>query len=174
MSKLSKNTLVPSAVLLSISLVLGSNAVAANALEAGVIQNQTAASFKQSASTRQLLVQSRSEINSPVEGAEVSEPLNLEPTDSTAQSLPSTENTERYGCVSGYSDRTYQGEQPISRYEFAAGLNACLNQIQQRIDNNAADQVTPEDLAVPKRQLESLGLELERLRLRIDGLESRL
>jgi hypothetical protein len=98
----------------------------------------------------------------------------VEPTDSTAQSLPSTENTERYGCVSGYSDRTYQGEQPISRYEFAAGLNACLNQIQQRIDNNAADQVTSEDLAVPKRQLESLGLELERLRLRIDGLESRL
>ncbi len=98
----------------------------------------------------------------------------VEPTDSTAQSLPSTENTERYGCVSGYSDSTYQGEQPISRYEFAAGLNACLNQIQQRIDNNAADQVTSEDLAVPKRQLESLGLELERLRLRIDGLESRL
>lgn len=33
------------------------------------------------------------------------------------------------GCLSGYPDGTYQGSRPVTRYEFAAGLNTCLNQL---------------------------------------------
>ncbi len=33
---------------------------------------------------------------------------------------------ETYGCISGYPDGTYQGEAAVTRYEFAAGLDACL------------------------------------------------
>ncbi|HAC65333.1 MAG TPA: S-layer homology domain-containing protein [Cyanothece sp. UBA12306] len=40
---------------------------------------------------------------------------------------------ENYGCIVGYPDRTYRGEQPLSRYEFAAGLNACLEQLERRL-----------------------------------------
>ncbi len=32
-----------------------------------------------------------------------------------------------YGCVSGYPDGTFQGENAVSRYEFAAGMDSCLS-----------------------------------------------
>lgn len=32
-----------------------------------------------------------------------------------------------YGCVSGYPDGTFQGENAVSRYEFAAGMDFCLS-----------------------------------------------
>lgn len=38
--------------------------------------------------------------------------------------------TSQPGCLSGYSDATYRGSRPVTRYEFAAGMNACLNQAQ--------------------------------------------
>ena len=31
-----------------------------------------------------------------------------------------------YGCLAGYPDNSFGGDQLVSRYEFAAGLNACL------------------------------------------------
>lgn len=102
--------------------------------------------------------------------AQIPDPSDIKPTDSTSQSVPS--QAGRYGCLSGYSDRTYQGDRPISRYEFAAALNACLNQLNQLIDSKTSDRATQEDLAVPKRQLETLKSELERLRMRVDSLDN--
>jgi hypothetical protein len=101
---------------------------------------------------------------------QVTDPSDIKPTDSTAQSVPS--QGERYGCLSGYGDSSYQGDRPISRYEFAAVLNACLNQLNQRINSNTGERATQEDLAVPKRQLETLKSELERLRMRVDSLDN--
>ena len=40
---------------------------------------------------------------------------------------------ENYGCIVGYPDRTYRGDRPLTRNEFAAGLSACLTQIEKRI-----------------------------------------
>lgn len=80
--------------------------------------------------------------------------------------------TERYGCLSGNSDRTYQGNQPLTRYEFAAGLNACLNQVEQLINNSVTNRVPQEGLTVTKSQLETYKLELERLRNRVDKLDT--
>jgi len=40
---------------------------------------------------------------------------------------------ERYGCIAGYPDGTYRGNRALTRYEFAAGLNACLQQIERLI-----------------------------------------
>ena len=79
---------------------------------------------------------------------------------------------ERYGCLSGNSDRTFQGNQPVTRYEFAAGLNACLNQVEQLINNPDANRVTQEGLGLPTSQLETYRLELERLRNRVDKLDA--
>lgn len=39
---------------------------------------------------------------------------------------------ENYGCLIGYPDGTYRGDRPLTRYEFAAGLNACLEQIERQ------------------------------------------
>ena len=40
---------------------------------------------------------------------------------------------EEYGCLEGYPDRSYRGNRAMTRYEFAAGLNACLDVIVQLI-----------------------------------------
>lgn len=40
---------------------------------------------------------------------------------------------ENYGCIQGYPDRTYRGDRPLTRNEFAAGLSACLQQLERRL-----------------------------------------
>lgn len=42
---------------------------------------------------------------------------------------------ENYNCIVGYPDGTFRGSRPLSRYEFAAGLNACLQQIERMIQS---------------------------------------
>ncbi|TVQ10840.1 MAG: S-layer homology domain-containing protein [Leptolyngbya sp. DLM2.Bin27] len=32
-----------------------------------------------------------------------------------------------YGCVSGYPDGSFRGDTTVTRFEFAAGMNSCLN-----------------------------------------------
>ncbi len=47
---------------------------------------------------------------------------------------------ERYGCIVGYADRTYRGERALTRYEFAAGLNACLESLERKLIQAAQTQ----------------------------------
>lgn len=71
------------------------------------------------------------------------------------------------GCLSGYPDGTYQGDRPVTRYEFAAGLNACLHQVNQLIPINRADLATRADFeALIKRQRE-LNEQLRELNRRV-------
>ena len=55
----------------------------------------------------------------------VSQLSDVRPTDWAFTALQSL--VERYGCIAGYPDSTFRGKQATSRYEFAAGLNACLD-----------------------------------------------
>lgn len=108
-------------------------------------------------------------IDSPI--TSVSELSDVQPTDWAFSALQSL--VERYGCIVGYPDKTYRGNRPLSRYEFAAGLNACLDQINQLIASSTADLVTREDLATLQRLTEEFGPELAQLRGRVDNLEAR-
>lgn len=49
----------------------------------------------------------------------VSQLSDVQPSDWAFQALRSL--IERHGCIAGYSDRTYQGDRALTRYEFAAG-----------------------------------------------------
>ena len=57
----------------------------------------------------------------------------VSPTDWSYEALRGL--TERYGCISGLPDGTFQGDRPITRNEFAAGLNSCLQQLERSIDS---------------------------------------
>ena len=100
----------------------------------------------------------------------VSQLSDVQPTDWAFQALQSL--VERYGCIAGYPDGTYRGNRALTRYEFAAGLNACLDRVNELIAAATADQVTREDLATLQRLQEEFGAELATLRGRIDGLEA--
>ncbi|MBW4473822.1 MAG: iron uptake porin [Stenomitos rutilans HA7619-LM2] len=101
----------------------------------------------------------------------VSQLTDVRPTDWAFQALQSL--VERYGCIVGYPDKTYRGNRALTRYEFAAGLNACMDRINELIAAGTADLVKKEDLAVLQRLQETFATELATLRGRIDTLEAR-
>jgi hypothetical protein len=101
----------------------------------------------------------------------VSQLSDVQPTDWAFQALQSL--VERYGCIAGYPDGTYRGNRALTRYEFAAGLNACLDRVNELIATATADMVNREDLATLQRLQEEFSAELATLRGRVDALEAR-
>jgi Carbohydrate-selective porin, OprB family/S-layer homology domain len=101
----------------------------------------------------------------------ISQLSDVQPTDWAFQALQSL--VERYGCIVGYPDSTYKGSRALTRYEFAAGLNACLDRISELIASSTADLATKEDLATLQRLQEEFAAELATLRGRVDSLEAR-
>ncbi len=102
----------------------------------------------------------------------VSQLSDVKPTDWAFTALQSL--VERYGCIAGYPDRTFRGKQATSRYEFAAGLNACLDKINEIISAGLADKVSKEDLATLQKLQEEFAAELATLRGRVDALDSKV
>lgn len=101
----------------------------------------------------------------------VSQLSDVQPTDWAFQALQSL--VERYGCIEGYPDRTYRGNRAMTRYEFAAGLNQCLNQIQALIAS-ATEGISKEDLTTLQRLQAEFSAELASLKGRVDALEPRV
>ena len=101
----------------------------------------------------------------------VSQFSDVQPTDWAFQALQSL--VERYGCIAGYPNSTYRGNRALTRYEFAAGLNACLDRVNELIATATADLVTKQDLATLQRLQEEFSAELATLRGRVDSLEAR-
>ncbi len=101
----------------------------------------------------------------------VSQLSDVQPTDWAFQALQSL--VERYGCIAGYPDRTYRGNRAMTRYEFAAGLNACMDRVNELIAAATEDLATKEDLATLQKLQEEFAAELATLRGRVDALEVR-
>ncbi len=76
----------------------------------------------------------------------VSQLSDVQPTDWAFQALQSL--VERYGVIAGYPDGTFRGNRSLTRYEFAAGVNAALDRIQELISAGTTDLVRKEDLAI--------------------------
>ncbi|MBD2098423.1 iron uptake porin [Trichocoleus sp. FACHB-591] len=109
--------------------------------------------------------------NSVAQVTSVSQLSDVQPTDWAFQALQSL--VERYGCIAGYPDGTYRGNRAMTRYEFAAGLNSCMDRVNELIAAGTADLVTKEDLATLQRLQEEFSAELATLRGRVDALEAR-
>lgn len=101
----------------------------------------------------------------------VSQFSDVQPTDWAFQALQSL--VERYGCIAGYPNSTYRGNRALTRYEFAAGLNACLDRVNELIATATSDLVSKQDLTTLQRLQEEFTAELATLRGRVDGLEAR-
>ncbi|ARV62422.1 hypothetical protein BZZ01_30720 [Nostocales cyanobacterium HT-58-2] len=154
MKKLSKNILKLSPV------VVAATFLAANSAVAGEVKENVT-------SVAQLTEQS----NSIGQVTSVSQFSDVQPTDWAFQALQSL--VERYGCIAGYPNGTYRGNRALTRYEFAAGLNACLDRVNELIATATADLVRKEDLATLQRLQEEFSAELATLRGRVDALEAR-
>jgi hypothetical protein len=102
----------------------------------------------------------------------VSQLSDVKPTDWAFTSLQSL--VERYGCIAGYPDSTYRGSRSLTRYEFAAGLNACLNKVNELVTSGLSDKVGKEDLATLQKLQEEFAAELSALKGRVGTLESKV
>ncbi|MCU0542113.1 MAG: iron uptake porin [Oscillatoriaceae cyanobacterium Prado104] len=101
----------------------------------------------------------------------VSQLSDVRPTDWAFGALQSL--VERYGCIAGYPDGTFRGNRAMTRYEFAAGLNACLDKVNELITADTRNLAKTEDLAALQRLQEEFAAELAILRGRVDALEAR-
>jgi hypothetical protein len=109
--------------------------------------------------------------NSMAQVTSVSQLSDVQPTDWAFQALQSL--VERYGCIAGYPDVTYRGNRPLTRYEFAAGLNACMDRIGELISSTTANLATKADLETVKKLQEEFANELATLKGRVDAVEAR-
>ncbi|NER34596.1 MAG: iron uptake porin [Oscillatoria sp. SIO1A7] len=101
----------------------------------------------------------------------VSQLSDVQPTDWAFQALQSL--VERYGCIAGFPDGTYRGNRALTRYEFAAGLNACLGVIQELIRQNLEQGLDRSELEAIERLQQEFAAELATLRGRVNELEVR-
>jgi BMFP domain-containing protein YqiC len=100
----------------------------------------------------------------------VSQFRDVQPSDWAYEAL--SQIVQKYGCLQGYPDGTYRGNRALSRYEFAAGLNACLRQIEALIGNQP-ESVSRRDFEALQRLTEEFRTELATLGTRVDNLEGR-
>ncbi|MBE9045731.1 carbohydrate porin [Pleurocapsales cyanobacterium LEGE 10410] len=107
--------------------------------------------------------------NSMGQVTNVNQLRDVAPTDWAYEALRSL--VDRYGCIVGYPNQTYRGSQPLTRYEFAAGLNSCLNQIERLIAANSG--ASGADLETIERLSQEFAAELASLGGRVDEVESR-
>ena len=101
----------------------------------------------------------------------VSQLSDVQPTDWAFQALQSL--VERYGVIAGYPNQTFKGNRTITRYEFAAGLNAALTRINELVGTGSSDLVKKEDLETLQTLQNQFATELEQLRGKVDLLETR-
>jgi len=160
-------------LLLSFPLSLGTISVSVEANPA----NSSTATFTKTTTTSIPKISSEPQLNAiatdPIAQnvTSVSQLSDVRPTDWAFTALQSL--VERYGCIAGYPDRTFRGKQATSRYEFAAGLNACLDKINEIISAGLADKVSKEDLATLQKLQEEFAAELATLRGRVDALDAK-
>ncbi len=101
----------------------------------------------------------------------VSQLSDVRPTDWAFQALQSL--VEKYGCIVGYPDRTFRGKRAMTRYEFAAGLNACMERMTELLASATADLVKKEDMVLLQKMMEQFAAELATVRGKVDALEAR-
>lgn len=152
MTKMLWKTLLMGPAALGAALAVSSNAIAAEAITTESDAVEPAAAGIVVAEPIQL-----------AQVTSVSELSDVQPGDWAFTALQRL--VEEYGCLEGFPDRTYRGNRALTRYEFAAGLNACLDVVIQLIGEGS-------DLDEIRRLQEEFAAELATIRGRVDTLET--
>ncbi|MBE9223272.1 carbohydrate porin [Cyanobacterium stanieri LEGE 03274] len=155
MSKISWKNLGAIALASSLTIIMGEEAKSNEIILSG--NNQNSVDFLSSSDNQLGQVTSVNQLS------------DVSPTDWAYEALRSL--VERYGCIVGYPDRTFRGNRALSRYEFAAGLNACMQSIERLIGTGG---VSEEDIAALRRLISEFETELAALGARVDNLEGRV
>jgi hypothetical protein len=75
---------------------------------------------------------------------------------------------KRYGCIEGDTNGNYRGQSLLTRDEFAAALNSCLNNLDR------STNISRQDLTIFRRLQTDFASELAKLQSRVTSLENRM
>ncbi|HTL90263.1 MAG TPA: iron uptake porin [Leptolyngbya sp.] len=118
-------------------------------------------------------VQNANPENDPMEQVNsVSELSDVHPGDWAFQAVQSL--VERYGVLTGYPDRTFRGNRPLSRNEFAATISTVLGKIEQQLIAGNSGGTLLDDVQTIRRLIASYGDALSRLQSRVDTISNRI
>ncbi|WNZ23835.1 S-layer homology domain-containing protein [Leptolyngbya sp. NK1-12] len=79
---------------------------------------------------------------------------------------------EKFGALTTYPDRTFRGNNQVSRYEFAAVLNATLDQVVELIGSSSAELASKQDLESLQAIYTEASVMLSTLEQRLMGFEN--
>jgi Carbohydrate-selective porin, OprB family/S-layer homology domain len=99
----------------------------------------------------------------------INELSDIQPSDWAYQAVKTL--IERYGVMTGYTDKTFRGNRPLTRYEFSAAIAAVITKIEQLFLTGTLAQLR-EDYATIRRLQTSYGEILTELRDRIQKLDT--
>jgi len=99
----------------------------------------------------------------------IDELSDIQPTDWAYQALKSL--VEKYGVISGYSDRTFRGNRALTRYEFAATLAKVMSKMEQLLLTGKIAEIR-EEFATLRRLQNSYDAILANVRDRISKLDA--
>ncbi|MGG6264946.1 iron uptake porin [Leptolyngbya sp. AN03gr2] len=115
----------------------------------------------------------RSQESNPMDQVtSVSELSDVRPTDWAFQAVQSL--VERYGVLAGYPDRTFRGNRPLTRNEFAATIATVIGRIEEQLLAGNAGSTIADDVQTIRRLINAYGGALSQLRSRVDNIESRI
>ncbi|HAC62029.1 MAG TPA: S-layer protein [Cyanothece sp. UBA12306] len=100
----------------------------------------------------------------------VSNLKDITPTDWAYEALRNL--NKRYGCLAGYPDWMFRGNQTLNRNEFVAALKACFSKLEHSIQTNIT--ILREDIEKLKRLARQFESELTLIGNRINNLEHRV
>lgn len=86
--------------------------------------------------------------------------------------VPAPQAAPLVGCLSGYPDQTFQGDRPMTRNEFAAGMDTCLRQVDQSIRVNQAELAPRAEFERLIQRQRELNNQVRELSDRIDTLSN--
>lgn len=101
----------------------------------------------------------------------VSQLRDVQPSDWAFQALQSL--VERYGCLTGYPDRTFRGDRALSRHEFAAAVSACFDRVNALVNAKKATLAQRSDLETLRQLQTQFSQDVAMLRGRLDSLDQR-
>lgn len=88
----------------------------------------------------------------------------------SATAQTTVERPTQLDCLVGYPDGSFRGDRALTRYEFAAGMVACLNQQVQQLQTKKNGFATKQEVETLLQTQQSLTQEIQQLNERVRKL----
>ena len=180
MSKTSPSKILTKNLPLWMIVSLSSGLAGANAVQAQAVNNNIVADAKAETSLIRsvangdpLAVNEAAADNRTAQViTSVQQMTDVKPTDWAYGALQNL--TDKYQCINGYPDNTFRGRNTLTRFEFAAALNQCLEKFSAQMMAGGSDRISKADLATIQKLQDDFSAELKTLSRRVDSLEGKV